>query len=264
MSKKIATSTRTDERAFTRVDLLAVLVALCALAAVVLPALAHSDDNGTRMVCLNNLRQMGMASTMYAEDNLDYLAFCNWDGGTAPGPGWLYGPYAAHDPTVYPYNSHPGSAWTNGLWFKYVQNQKYYLCPVDLESKYYSQRANKLSSYLMNGAVCGFQAVNAYVTCKTTDAWNPNCWLLWEPGDSMEGAFTFNDGASIPTPSPYGFEGPGATHTANGSEVLTVGGSVQFLTLQTLLSQGSGPVGQGAGPGGKTLAWWSPFAVTGN
>ncbi len=47
------------ERAFTLTDLLVVLATVAILAALILPALAKSGDNGMRMVCLNNLRQFG-------------------------------------------------------------------------------------------------------------------------------------------------------------------------------------------------------------
>jgi type II secretory pathway pseudopilin PulG len=258
---------RGRERAFTLVELMAVVVTLAMLAAVVLPALAFSDDNGTRMVCLNNLRQMAMAAAMYAEDNRDYLAFCNWDSGYAEGQGWLYGPGSIPNPS----GPNQVAAWKTGLWFQYVQNQRYYLCPVDIESPYYSHRINKLASYVMNGSLSGFSSQNQYVTCKTTDAWNPGCWLLWEPNGNgsppaSASAFVFNDGANYPGINEADGlnEGPGAVHTVNGSEILSVAGNVQFATTQKIQADENTPAGQGAGPGGKTLGWWSPFSTTGH
>jgi type II secretory pathway pseudopilin PulG len=61
------------ERAFTLTDLLVVMATLAILAAVMLPALARSGDNGMRMACLNNLRQLGMAQNMYTGENQDYM-----------------------------------------------------------------------------------------------------------------------------------------------------------------------------------------------
>ena len=66
------------ERAFTLTDLLVVMATLAILAAVMLPALARSGDNGMRMVCLNNLRQLGMAQNMYTGENQDTMPWPNW------------------------------------------------------------------------------------------------------------------------------------------------------------------------------------------
>jgi prepilin-type N-terminal cleavage/methylation domain-containing protein len=277
MKRNIAISVREvargRERAFTLVELLVVIVTFAILAALILPALARSDDNGARMVCMNNLRQMGMAANMYAGDNRDYLAFCNWDAGasfTDPSTGkyvvgWLYVCSGTiPDPTVTPYKNNPSMSWQTGLWFKYVQSTKYYLCPVDIESPYYQQRHNKLSSYVMNGAESGFATV--YPPSKVTDAWSPGCWLLWEPDENAAGlgnpgASDFDDGARCPGASFGTSEGIGRLHTANGGEILCVGGNVQMVTVQTWKAQTTrtGPMG----PGGKTLAWWSPFSING-
>jgi hypothetical protein len=93
---------RMHDRAFTLTELLAVIATLAMVVLVVLPALGRSSNGSVRAVCFNNLRQMGMAVGMYANDNVDYLAFCNWDGGMAPVPGWLYNG-TAPDPTKAPY-----------------------------------------------------------------------------------------------------------------------------------------------------------------
>lgn len=78
------------EDAFTFIDLMVVIATLGLLALMILPALARSGDNGTRMVCVNNMLQLGMASNMYATDNQDFIAWPNWDDGrTAGPPGWL-------------------------------------------------------------------------------------------------------------------------------------------------------------------------------
>ena len=155
------------DHAFTLTELLVVIGTTAMLGILILPALARSDDNGARMVCMNNLRQMGMAVNMYAGDNRDYLAYPNWDGGAGGpnvGPGWLYTVTNSlgiiPNPSKLLWKNNPISAWQTGLWFQYVQNPKSYLCPVDIESPTYTnnQRQNELSSYVMNGAVAGFPA----------------------------------------------------------------------------------------------------------
>ena len=56
-------------RAFTRVELLAVLAALALLGALALPAVTPARESGHRVACANNLRQLGRALVMYADEN---------------------------------------------------------------------------------------------------------------------------------------------------------------------------------------------------
>src|SRR5213593_2420962 len=75
---------------FTLLELLVVIVIVSVLAALLLPALAKAREQGRASVCRNNMRQLALAMTLYADDNSDYLPWPgdvdrNWQ------PDWVFG-----------------------------------------------------------------------------------------------------------------------------------------------------------------------------
>jgi prepilin-type N-terminal cleavage/methylation domain-containing protein len=204
--------------AFTLIELLVVIAIIAILAAMLMPALARSKQSGYRAVDLNNLRQQNMAIQITAGDNQDAMPWANWasgDGAPAYPQGWLYtlNPNAGSPAQ---FQAQTGSSWTT------LVNEKMYFCPTDnTNSPMFQMRGQQISSYVINGAVCGYE--RAQNPPPKLSQFRPDGVMFWECDDrtAQDCQTLFNDGASYPsentsarhgTVAPYGcFDG--SAHT---------------------------------------------------
>jgi prepilin-type N-terminal cleavage/methylation domain-containing protein len=177
-----------SNQAFTLIELLVVIAIIGILAGLLLPVLGAAKDRAVRTVDVNNLKQMVQALTLYGNDNQDNSPWSNWLAGDATNrQGWLY--------TFNPLAAGPArfDARTGAFW-PILQSSNMYFCPRDRSTPTFSQRDEQSSTYVMNGAVNGYDQ-DLFPPLKLSQM-PPGGIVLWEPDESDTN--NFNDGASSP------------------------------------------------------------------
>lgn len=153
--------------AFTLVELLVVIAIIAVLAGLVMSALRGTRSRVHALVCLNHLKQWGMATHLYAVDNDDFLPNNGAPNGISVNSGWYVDlprvlgmkPYAEA-----PWRTNADALLTRSIWF----------CPVNTNRS----NGNNLFHYCLNEHINGTGVNNRPVRMASIPAIPRVVWLF--------------------------------------------------------------------------------------
>ncbi len=114
---------RTRQPGFTLIELLVVVAIIALLTAILLPVFFTVRGKARQTVCVSNLRQIGMAISMYSEDYDDLYPAGNDPSDVYTSPNlWASTPYAAIAPSL---------PFLQTILVPYIHSPEIWHCPSD-------------------------------------------------------------------------------------------------------------------------------------
>ncbi|MBN1764738.1 MAG: type II secretion system protein [Sedimentisphaerales bacterium] len=198
------------KKAFTLIELLVVISIIALLVSILMPALGKAKRHAWFVMCGSNLRQVGLAEFMYAQENEDYFT---------DAPEFMVKPVVNgyswwcrwHDEAM---NNQNRPDLTGQLW-PYLETQEIVMCPafysvarlpkykhanhdenIPIEPQYaFSQNAflGRLDQYVYDNQPPGYLWTKPYLSPKTQNVKRPSEVFLF----TEEGPIVLNSNTNI-------------------------------------------------------------------
>ena len=190
---------RNTQRGFTLIELLVVIAIIAILAAMLLPTLAKAKEKAHRIACINNLRQWGLALSMYLDDNRNVFPLPKIATATPGSPGYNENTPGWSNFADFHNASQGDSAWFNALpsyvsgkplWeiagapANFVGGRKIFDCPAVTQPAEFPDPNRVVFNYGMNPkGNTGLDASIVYGTSfKSTMLQNPSAFVFMGDG----------------------------------------------------------------------------------
>ena len=249
-------------RTFTLIELLVVIAIIAILAALLLPALKRSREQGMRAVCKNNLRMMHVGAFVYVSDYDDRLPgggnTTMLDADRNPGDIMFFArnylnmrvalgavEYAPGQDC--PHASPPGTA---GAGWKFLDERHSMLhCPSRgaVASTWPGYNPHAELGYQLGGlALCGYANGGGYTVAYS----HPRASAIQSSYNGSPLVFAYDSMYAQPWSSPYDAFYPKRTNhfvggAPSGGHVQTSDGAVRFIPANRWVSTGSNAAGLG-------------------
>ena len=274
-----------QNRGFTLIELLVVIAIIAILAAMLLPALARAKSRAQETVDLSNLKQWGLADTMYVEDNNQVYPYPRYQASYASAveqdnPDW---------PDIYHYHYAQSPPVGDDVWFNalppYVANKPLYewslnptlfygsksifTCPtartqgiaaVDRKAgadKYDMIPGQRpLFNYAMNSKSVANQEISyANVTLTTSLVRHPSAFVLFsDVRDRSTETPYYGDAANqLVLATPHGYTTRFSSRHDGGGNITFADGHAAYFKYNYVVSDGTAMVPRGP-TAGQTVA----------